>query len=110
MDDAAVSWIQRPPSAHAPAALPRFPQPPPLAEAAALRCGNAALAEELEAAQAALAELGLDRSAAEVAAEAGALCAEAEAAKARDAAGHMMALAGQIQAMFQLCEASGGVG
>lgn len=39
-----------------------------------------------------------------VAAEAGALCAEAEMARAQDAAGHMMALADQIQGMFALCE------
>lgn len=80
------------------------------AEAAALRANNAALAEELDAAHAALAELGVEQRAAVVAAEAGTLCAEAEVAKARDAAGHMMALAGQIQAMFQLCEVGGRVG
>lgn len=59
---------------------------------------------ELEAAQEALRELGVEHDAAVVAAEAGALCAEAEVARARDAAGHMMALADQIQGMFALCE------
>ncbi|KAL4458308.1 hypothetical protein ABPG75_013173 [Micractinium tetrahymenae] len=73
-------------------------------EAAALRADNAALLGELEAAQEALQELGAEHEAAVVAAEAGALCAEAEVARARDAAGHMMALADQIQGMFALCE------
>ena len=54
--------------------------------------------------QAALRSLGVAHAAAVVAAEAGALCAEAEVARARDAAGHMMTLADQIQGMFALCE------
>jgi hypothetical protein len=83
---------------------------PAPAEAAALRAHNAALAEELEGLQAALREVGAEREAAVVAAEAGALCAEAEAARARDAAGHMMVLADQVQGMFALCEVSGGGG
>jgi hypothetical protein len=69
-----------------------------------LRSDNDALAEELELTQAALRSLGVDHEAAVVAAEAGALCAEAEVARARDAAGHMMTLADQIQGMFALCE------
>lgn len=74
------------------------------AEAAVLRADNAALVEQLEATQSALRELGVEHGAAVVAAEAGALCAEAELARARDAAGHMMSLADQIQGMFALCE------
>ncbi|KAL4854932.1 hypothetical protein ACK3TF_004403 [Chlorella vulgaris] len=73
-------------------------------EAAALLADNATLAEELESTQAALSELGAEHQAAVVAAQAGALCAEAEVARARDAAGHMMQLADQIQGMFALCE------
>ena len=80
---------------------------PLAAEAAALQSDNAALAEELELTQAALRSLGVDHEAAVVAAEAGALCAEAEVARARDAAGHMMTLADQIQGMFALCEVGG---
>ncbi len=74
------------------------------AEAVALRCDNAALHEQLQATQAALQELGVEHGAAVVAAEAGTLCAEAELARARDAAGHMMSLADQIQGLFALCE------
>lgn len=87
---------------------PLLPSRPP-AEAAALRADNAALVEELEATQAALRELGVEHGVAVVAAEAGALCAEAEAARARDAAGHMMSLADQIQSMFTLCEVGTGL-
>lgn len=72
-----------------------------------LLADNAALAEVLESTQAALSELGAEHQAAVVAAQAGALCAEAEVARARDAAGHMMQLADQIQGMFALCEVGG---
>lgn len=81
-----------------------YPVPTLAAEAAVLRADNAALLGELEAAQVALRDLGQEHEAAVVAAEAGALCAEAEVARAQDAAGHMMALADQIQGMFALCE------
>lgn len=80
------------------------------AETAALRANNAALLEQLEATQSALRELGVEHGAAVVAAEAGALCAEAELARARDAAGHMMSLADQIQGLFSLCEVRCGGG
>ncbi|PRW59511.1 hypothetical protein C2E21_1411 [Chlorella sorokiniana] len=73
-------------------------------ETAALRASNAALLEQLEVTQSALQDLGVEHGAAVVAAEAGALCAEAELARARDAAGHMMSLADQIQGLFALCE------
>ena len=93
-----------PPTCHYSPANPRPALACCPAETAALLANNAALLEQLEATQSALRELGVEHGAAVVAAEAGALCAEAELARARDAAGHMMSLADQIQGLFALCE------
>ena len=74
------------------------------AEAEALREQNAALAIELERVRGDLAALGLEHSSALAAAQAGEAAAEAEVARAREAAACMMTLADQIQGLFALCE------
>ena len=74
------------------------------AEAEALSADNAALHAELAQLKAHLEVLGVEHSTALAAAEADAASAEAELARVREAAGAMMELADQIQAMFALCE------
>eukprot|EP00887_Chlorella_sp_A99_P006235 scaffold3.g6235.t1 len=65
---------------------------------------NAALAAELETLQGQMEQLGLQHDQALAAANAGALCAESEVARAQEAARQMMQLAEQIQRTFALCE------
>jgi hypothetical protein len=74
------------------------------ADAEEAAAANAALRADLAAVNAQLARLGQERGAAVAAAAAGQEWAEAEVARAREAAHHMMALADQIQATFALCE------
>ncbi|GAB4822183.1 hypothetical protein N2152v2_009229 [Parachlorella kessleri] len=76
-----------------------------LGEVEEMRHENAALGRELERVQGLLRELGVEYTAAVQAAEANQACAEAELAKAREAAQQMVQLSNQIQQMFNLCEA-----
>lgn len=73
-------------------------------EADAAREEAAVLAAEVEVLRGQLADLGVEHEAALAAANAGALCAKSEVARAQEAARQMMALAEQIQATFAACE------